>query len=124
MYNTVKVPNTPEPGPLKGLTVNSVLCEFYLNLKASPTLPPGGVRVLEWRLLLTQGPNTAPPAPSLTARSPKTHSVLPEPRVLCEALHAGPGMVVPWLQLYGDFQGQAHWLLVLFVTQACDRKGS
>lgn len=32
-------------------------------------------------------------------------------------------MVVPWLQLYRDSQGQAHWLLVLFVTQACDKKG-
>lgn len=63
----------------------------------------------------------APGEPHLSPEMPK--ATLPEPRVLGQALHAGPGMVVPWLQLNWDLQGQAHWLLVLFVAQACDRKG-
>lgn len=68
-----------------------------------------------------EGPFRALGEHHCSPRMPK--ATLPEPRVLSQALHAGPGVVVPRLQLHRDFQGQAHRLLVLVVTQAYDKKG-
>lgn len=68
-----------------------------------------------------EGPFGAQGDPSCPPRRPK--ATLPEPRVLGQALDPGPGVVVPRLQLHRDFQGQAHRLLVLVVTQAYDRRG-
>lgn len=63
-----------------------------------------------------RAPQRLPPGPQVR---------LPEPRVLGEALHSGPCMVAPGLQLDRYPQGQAHRFLVLLITQTCsDRKGT
>lgn len=54
----------------------------------------------------------------LSSFSYAQHTHKPETWILGQALHTGPCMIIPWLQLHGDLQWKTHWLLILLITDA------